>query len=76
MRNYLLALLSISVLLCSNAVAQSNKKPAKGYNIAITIDNSKDSMLYLGSYYLGDTYAIDSAARDKKDTYTFANKEK
>lgn len=76
MRNYLLALLSISVLLCSNAVAQSNKKPVKGYNIAITIDNSKDSMLYLGSYYLGDTYAIDSAARDKKDTYTFANKEK
>ena len=45
------------------------------YKIAIKIDNNNDSVLYLGNYYLDNTYAIDTAYVSKNG-FVFTKKDK
>lgn len=70
-------LLALMVCAFQPATAQKNKKSSgKGYRFTVKIDNCKDTMLLLGNYYLGGTYAIDSAHINKKGYFVFENKEK
>lgn len=56
---------------------KTTAKKTKGYEIKITIKNSKDSMLYLANYYGKNQYLKDSAIADKKTpgVYTFKGDE-
>lgn len=70
-------LLVLAVAVSSTAVAQKSKKSdPKGYHITVRIDGYADSILVLGNYYLGETYAIDSAVVDRKGNFVFTNKDR
>ncbi|MDP4266130.1 MAG: redoxin domain-containing protein [Bacteroidota bacterium] len=46
------------------------------YNIKLKIKGSKDSVLYLGTYFMGKQYIKDTARIDQAGYYTFKGKEK
>lgn len=46
----------------------------KGYKFTLTIAGNNDSVMYLGNYYAGKTYATDTAWRDKKGRFVFEQK--
>lgn len=78
-KNILSGLVMTALMLCMMTPAQaqkSKKQSNKGYDISIKIDGYKDSVLLLGNYYLGDSYAIDSSKMDKKGYFHFTNKDK
>ena len=60
---------------CSRA-SQSDNKPYKGYRFVLTIKNTHDSIMYLGNYYAGGTYAIDTAHIDNKGRFVFERKDR
>lgn len=63
------------LLLCLTlGAALHAKKPydGKSYHITLIIEGNTDSVMYLGNYYAGGTYAIDTAWRDKKGRFVFA----
>jgi thiol-disulfide isomerase/thioredoxin len=78
----------LAALLCLwGATAWADKKPdkkpdkkkaapeEKGYHFVLTIHNSPDTVMYLGNYYVGKTYAIDTARRNKKGQFVFESKD-
>lgn len=48
----------------------------KGYKLSLTIVGNQDSVMYLGNYYAGNTYAIDTAVRNKKGAFVFERKDR
>lgn len=46
----------------------------KGYHFILTIEGNNDSVMYLGNYYAGKTYATDTARRNKKGQFVFEQK--
>ncbi|MDR1847339.1 MAG: AhpC/TSA family protein [Bacteroidales bacterium] len=57
----------IAVCLCGSVFGQ--------YRIIVKIENTKDTILLLGNYYLDNTYAIDTARLTKKG-FVFEKKDK
>lgn len=45
------------------------------YSISVEIKDNKDSVMYLGNYYLKGTYALDTAY-NKKGKFVFLRKKK
>lgn len=75
MRGLFLSLLCC--LLCSPAVAQkkdADKQLPRGYNLTLTVKGGDDTVMYMGYYYVGKTYAVDTARVDKKGRFVFASK--
>ncbi len=60
----------------SVATYAQNDGPVKGYKISLHIKNGADSVMYLGNYYAGKTYVIDTARRDRKGSFVFEHKER
>ena len=46
-----------------------------GYNLTVTIEGNQDSMLLMGNYYVGGTYAMDTAYRNKHGNFVFQHKD-
>ena len=62
-----------AVLLWSLATAGEKHQ---GYHLTLTIEGNEDSVMYLGNYYAGSTYAIDTAQRNKKGQFVFDKKDR
>lgn len=72
-----LLLCVLLVCLCGVS-AFADKKPEqkqKGYHFTFIIHGGTDTVMYLGNYYAGSTYAIDTARIDKKGRFVFARKD-
>lgn len=69
----LASLLSATALYASTP---ADKKSPKGYRFTLTINGNHDSIMYLGNYYAGGTYAIDTAIKDKKGRFVFEKKDR
>lgn len=69
---------AIAALLHSSAFASvhGGKDPKKGYKFTLTIANNHDTVMYLGNYYAGKTFAIDTAYINKKGSFVFENKQR
>ncbi|MBP5548207.1 MAG: DUF5106 domain-containing protein [Bacteroidales bacterium] len=62
--------------LCApNSLAAKDKKPNKGYKFTLFIYGCQDSIMYLGNYYLGGTYAFDTARISPKGMFCFEKKD-
>lgn len=48
----------------------------KGYKLVLTIEGNTDSVMYMGNYYAGGTYASDTARRDSKGRFVFERKDR
>jgi len=62
-----------------NIFAQKKNKSKStntGYNIKITVDGVKDTVVYLGNYYNGKKYSIDTAQVNSKGQFTFKGEDK
>lgn len=70
--------LGISLLAMQSVMAASpkNKEPYKGYRFTLFIYGCQDSIMYLGNYYAGGTYAFDTARISPKGMFVFENKER
>jgi thiol-disulfide isomerase/thioredoxin len=76
-RHIAIAIIALVCLLGSSHLQAANppdKSGAKGYRFVLTIKNNHDSIMYLGNYYAGKTYAIDTARIDKKGRFVFERK--
>ncbi|MBP5189506.1 MAG: DUF5106 domain-containing protein [Bacteroidales bacterium] len=71
---FFLALLSVG--LQSLYAAGGKKQPQKGYRFTLFIYDNTDSVMYLGNYYAGATYAFDTAYKTPKGMFVFENKER
>lgn len=77
MRITALVIVLVSMLNLSGIQASTtDNKPYKGYKFVLTIKNNHDSVMYLGNYYAGGTYAIDTARIDKKGRFVFERKDR
>ena len=63
------------LLLAGNAEAKK-KEPYKGYRFSLFIYGCKDTVMYLGNYYAGGTYAFDTARLSPKGMFVFENKDR
>jgi thiol-disulfide isomerase/thioredoxin len=81
MMNKTFKFLTLSLLLClfaANCLQASparKKEPNKGYRFTLFIYGCQDSVMYLGNYYAGGTYAFDTAILSPKGMFVFENKE-
>lgn len=63
------------LLLAGNAEAKK-KEPYKGYRFSLFIYGCKDTVMYLGNYYAGGTYAFDTARLSPKGMFVFEKKDR
>lgn len=79
-RTILSLLLSLCVLSAWAAPdKKASRKTAKdtiGYRITFTIYGGTDSVMYMGNYYAGGTYAIDTARISKNGMFVFEKKDR
>ena len=71
-KNLLIA--ACACLLAWPALAQGGDEPWRGYRFVLSIEGNSDSVMYLGNYYAGRTYATDTARRDRKGRFVFEQK--
>ena len=76
MKHSILFTLAIILAFAVTAPVAASKKDGKGYRITLHINGNNDSVMYLGNYYAGKTYVIDTAIRDRKGTFTFVNNDR
>ena len=62
------SLMLVAVAPQSHASKKDNKN---GYRITLTIKGSTDTIMYMGNYYVGKTYALDTARINKKGQFVF-----
>ena len=70
----------ILVLVCGLTVQEAwagrgKKEPNKGYRFTLFIYGNTDTVMYLGNYYAGGTYAFDTARISNKGMFVFEDKE-
>lgn len=66
---------ALIMLSAFNANASQQKKlDGKGYKFTLTINGNHDTVMYLGNYYAGQTFAIDTARRDRRGNFVFEKK--
>ncbi|MBR6330473.1 MAG: DUF5106 domain-containing protein [Bacteroidales bacterium] len=70
----LLALFCLSIP--SLHAARDKKQPPKGYRFTLFIYGNSDTVMYLGNYYAGGTYAFDTARLSPKGLFVFEDKER
>ncbi len=58
------------------AASPKKKTPYKGYRFSLFIYGNTDSIMYLGNYYAGGTYAFDTARISPKGMFVFEDKER
>ena len=58
------------------AKTKKKKEPEKGYHFTLFIYGNTDTVMYLGNYYAGGTYAFDTAHITPKGLFVFDNKER
>lgn len=65
------------LLIISSFAAYAAKKPAspKGYRFSFTVKGSSDTVMYLGYYYAGNSYVVDTTKINKKGQFVFENKD-
>lgn len=72
-------IIAVMLLGCLPAQAtprkEKQKEPEKGYRFSLFIYGGTDTVMYLGNYYMGGTYAFDTAYLNKKGYFLFENKE-
>lgn len=73
---FVILLCASSLLAPSHALAKKKKDPNKGYRFSLFIYGTTDSVMYLGNYYAGGTYAFDTARISPKGLFVFENKER
>jgi len=77
---YTRTLILLIALLCIGIghadAAKGKKQPQKGYRFTLFIYGNNDSVMYLGNYYAGATYAFDTAYKTPKGMFVFENKER
>lgn len=71
-KKYIIATL-IASLTWGSTLWAAPKQKETGYKIILTIKNSEDTIMYLGNYYAGKTYASDTARINKKGQFVFDN---
>ena len=64
------ALLLLMAVLMAVPV-QARKKPK--YEITLTINNGRDSVMYMGHYYAKGNHVLDTAFKDKKGRFVFSS---
>lgn len=71
-------ILAILCLAAQPATAGRGKKqqPQKGYHFTLFIYGNNDTVMYLGNYYAGRTYAFDTAYKTPKGMFVFDDKER
>ena len=68
-------ILTVLIGLALTAMAGKGKgKDEIGYKFVLTIHNNHDTVMYLGNYYAGNTYATDTAYLNKKGQFVFERK--
>jgi len=67
-------LILLAALLCFAPLWARKDYDGKGYKLVLTIEGNNDSVMYLGNYYAGGTYASDTAYRDSKGRFVFERK--
>lgn len=55
---------------------RGKKQPQKGYRFSLFIHSNTDTVMYLGNYYAGGTYAFDTARLTPKGLFVFEDKER
>lgn len=75
----ILKTLLLIAFVCHGFMAMAQKKgvkewPVNGYKFVLTIKGNTDSIMYLGNYYAGGTYASDTARRNSKGQFVFEKK--
>ena len=74
--------LAVIILLLLGAASQEvqaargKKEPYKGYRFTLFIYGNTDTVMYLGNYYAGGTYAFDTARISPKGMFVFEDKER
>lgn len=78
MKPYKIVVLLVAMLLLAGGVEAKPKKkePYKGYRFTLFIYGCQDTVMYLGNYYAGGTYAFDTAKLSPKGMFVFENKER
>lgn len=76
MRNAACILLAMLLLAGSIEAKPKKKEPYKGYRFTLTIFDCKDTVMYLGNYYAGGTYAFDTARISPKGMFVFEKKDR
>lgn len=69
-------LLLLAALLMTATLLAKKSYDGRGYRIVLSIEGNEDSVMYLGNYYAGGTYASDTARRDSKGRFIFERKER
>ena len=69
-------LLLLAALLSVASLQAKKPYSGYGYKIVLTIEGNHDSVMYLGNYYAGGTYASDTAFRDAKGRFVFERKDR
>ncbi len=58
----------------NTAVFPGHNEVLKGYKFTFVIEGNTDSIMYMGNYYAGKTYATDTARLNKKGQFVFEQK--
>lgn len=75
-RKYFPLLLAFMLIVCSAEAKSKKKEPYKGYRFTLCIFDCKDTVMYLGNYYAGGTYAFDTARLSKRGMFVFEKKDR
>ena len=75
---YTIVIALLSILSINTFAQKKNKKKTvkSGYNIKITVNGIKDTVVYLGNYYKGNRYSLDTAKINSKGQIVFKGEEK
>ena len=68
--------LFFALLLLAGNVEAKKKEPYKGYRFSLFIYGCQDTVMYLGNYYAGGTYAFDTARLSPKGLFVFEKKDR
>lgn len=71
----IIALLTVNCQ-TANASKAKKKEPYKGYRFTFAVIGGNDTVMYLGNYYAGGTYAFDTARISSKGLFVFENKDR
>ena len=66
----------VSAFVGNSTYAAKDNPKNKGYKFTVTINNTTDTIIYLGQYYNKNQYAIDTAYINKKNQFVFEKKNK
>ncbi len=75
-KTYFITVVLLTFTMSLATTTSAKNDPSKGYKISLTISGGKDTVMYLGNYYAGNTYAIDTARINKHGSFVFEKKDR